>query len=380
MEFQLTKGDPSRNGLSGSLSYTYTNAFMKFHYLNNGSTPVSGTNAAIDAYNALTSHGNVFGVKGAPCYISPAPFSAAGQVFNTPSTPQGFYTPSSGGSPIQVCNPGGGPNGQPTLTPAGAALVTPGGGQVVVNPYYNQPAQGDANLVGPYPVYQTYPSQTGDVGFPDTNGTIVWPHVFAGYATYKHDRLAVTPNFQMIYGYSGGSGGGAQYGSPLAVTGVDPRTCWANQTNVPTAYNKGLPNYNACFFAEGNSYGTLYVPNPYTGKFDSPGQYQNPWFFNLNVNVSYELSNKVKATLVLSNIYNTCFGGTSTPWSGASPPGYWACGYLPNDIYTSNFFNGKSANDVAANGVKPLPQQLYPYQPVTTFLPFQAALQFQFQI
>jgi len=377
-EFQFQKGDPTRDGFSGSLSYTYTHAFMKFNPLANGSTPVTGLNSAIDAYNALTKQGNVFGVKGAPCYFGGQPTNA-----------QGFFQPSSSGSgppppPVQVCNPGGGPSGQPTLTPAGSHFTSTSssGGvtQVVVNQYYNLPAQGDSNTTGPYPVYQTFPSQTGDAGFPDTNMTIVWPHVFAGWLNYKHDRLTVTPNFQMIYGYSGGSGGGAQYGSPLAITGLDPRTCTANQLSVPTAPNKGLPNYTSCFFSQASSFGSLYIPDPYTGKFDTPGQYQSPWFFNLNANIAYDITNKAKVVLVLSNLFNTCFGGSSTPWSSASPPGYSACGYLPNDIYTSNYFNGSSARDVKANGVLPQSQQLYPYQPATTFLPFSAALQFQFKI
>jgi hypothetical protein len=53
---------------------------------------------------------------------------------------------------------------------------------------------------------------------------------------------------------------------------------------------------------------------------------------------------------------------------------------LPNNIYVSNFYNGRSPTDVKANGVQPLKYQLYPYYPVTTFLPFQATLQLQLKI
>ncbi len=371
-EFQIQKGDPTRNGFSGTLGYTYTNAFMKFNYFSNGSTPVTGLNGAIDAYNALTGQGNRYGVKGAPCYVGGIPTNSQG-VFTPPSSSSG----GSGGSPVQVCNPNGGPSNQATLTSAGAGYDY-SGSQVVVNPYYNLPAQGDMNPVGPYPVYQTFPSQTGDAGFPDTNYSIVWRHVISAFGTYKHNGFSVTPNLQMISGYSGGSSGGANYGSPLSVTGVDPRTCAGNQTGVPTAPNKGLPNYNTCFFSNA-PFGSLYIPDPYTGQFDGVGRYQNPWFLNLNMNIAYDLSAKTKVTLVLSNLYNTCFGGSSTPWQGAFS-GYSACGYGTNDIYVSNFYNGASPNDVKANGVLPQHQQLYPYTPITTFLPFQAALQFQFKI
>jgi hypothetical protein len=367
-EFQFQKGDPSRNGWSGILSYTYTNAFMKFHPLANGNTPVSQVASFIDTYNALTAAGNRFGLKGAPCYVSLG-FGATG----IPTSPSGVYTPSSG-PPIQVCNPTGGANGQPQLTGAGLGMAN-----VIVNQYYNLTPQGVPNLIGPYPVYQTFPNATESVGTPDANGTIVWPHVFAGFLNYKHDRIAITPNFQAIYGFSGGSNGGGNYGSPLSVLGVDPRSCAANQLNVPTAPNKGIANYTSCLFAQGQ-FGALFIPNPTTGHFDSVGQYANPWILNINMNIAYELSSKVKATLVLSNLFNTCFGGSSTSWTSAFPPNNVRCGYIPNAGYVSNFFNGASPRDIAANGALPLPTQLQPYQPVTTMLPFQAALQLNFKI
>lgn len=360
-EFQFLKGDPSRNGFSGLLSYTYTQAFYKFHPFSNGTTPVTQIDGYIDTYNALTAAGNRFGVKGAPCYIGGQPTSATG-FFNG----------------VQVCNASGGPSNQPTLTAAGSTFSS-SGAQVVVNQYFNLTPQGVPNLIGPYPVYQTFPNATESVGLPDGNGTIIWPHVLAGYLNYKHDRLAITPNFQAIYGYSGGSNGGGNYGSPLSVLGVDPRSCAANQTGVPTAPNKGLPNYTSCLFATGQ-FGALFIPNPATGHYDGVGQYANPWLLNINMNLAYELSNKVKATLVLSNLFNTCFGGSSGPWTTAFPPNNVRCGYIANAGYVSNFYNGASPRDVAANGALPLPNQLQPYLPVTTMLPFQAALQLNFKI
>ena len=69
VSFQVQKGDPSKNGFSGLLSYTYTNAFFKFNTLANGTTVADGLNTAVDQYNALTSAGSKSGQKGAPCYV-----------------------------------------------------------------------------------------------------------------------------------------------------------------------------------------------------------------------------------------------------------------------------------------------------------------------
>ena len=72
VEFQFRKGDPSRNGLSEQLSYTYTNAFFKLRRFSNGSTVITPVNATIDQFNALTSTGSRSGQKGAPCYVPAA--------------------------------------------------------------------------------------------------------------------------------------------------------------------------------------------------------------------------------------------------------------------------------------------------------------------
>ena len=66
--------------------------------------------------------------------------------------------------------------------------------------------------------------------------------------------------------------------------------------------------------------GQLAIPNPYTGTMDSVGKYQNPWQFNLGALIRYEISPKVTANLTLTNLVNTCFGGTSTPWTKAFKP------------------------------------------------------------
>jgi hypothetical protein len=67
------------------------------------------------------------------------------------------------------------------------------------------------------------------------------------------------------------------------------------------------------------------------------------------------------------NLFHTCFGGSSAPWSTANPPGNVICGYLPAGgplnptIYPSNFYNGIGINDFKANGARtPFTQSYIP--------------------
>ncbi|MBV8811896.1 MAG: TonB-dependent receptor, partial [Acidobacteriaceae bacterium] len=350
VEFQVNKGDPNKNGLSGQLSYTYTRAYTRFKNLQNGINAVDPVNGEINAYNALTQQGNVLGVKGSPCYLNGAPYAG--------------------------CTVGA--NGI-TMTPAG---ITAG---AVINPYYLQPAQPLLDRNGAYPLYQTFPNPLSNPGYPDAQMTLVWPSVMSGFLNYKHNKFSITPNFQLIYGYSGGSLGGGQYGSPLTVQGLDPRACGGNQGQAGiTNVNPGFANYLQCGTSP-NNLGILFIPNPYTGKFDNPGQYQNPWLFNLNMQMHYDVSPRIGATLILSNIYNRCFGGTSTPWSQANPPGSTVCGYVTNTGFVgtapgAGFFNGSGPNDTAANGGNIFSQNIkYPYTGATSFLPFNAYLTLQFK-
>ncbi len=64
VELLVTKGDFTRNGFSGTFSYTYTNSAEKWNnYLNSNVGPVDQYNQDIQEFNALTKAGG-----GAPCY------------------------------------------------------------------------------------------------------------------------------------------------------------------------------------------------------------------------------------------------------------------------------------------------------------------------
>ena len=54
LEFELDKGDFSRNGLAARLTFTYTNSYINYTKLGGGLSVVDGYNQAIAAYNAYT--------------------------------------------------------------------------------------------------------------------------------------------------------------------------------------------------------------------------------------------------------------------------------------------------------------------------------------
>jgi hypothetical protein len=188
---------------------------------------------------------------------------------------------------------------------------------------------------------------------------------------------------------------GSGYGGPLDIIGIDPRTCGSNSssatrtvfdpttgapTTVPVTPITSLSPATDPFKCDSltavgtlsNAAGQLYVPNPQTGSFALPGQYRNPWIMVGNLGLTYDVSPRISANVTLANIFHTCFGGTGAPWTTAYGPSPNVCGYAPagpatTGVYVSNFFNGTSPNDVAANGVAPRPWQTQSYLPDQTF-------------
>jgi hypothetical protein len=109
--------------------------------------------------------------------------------------------------------------------------------------------------------------------------------------------------------------------------------------------------------------GRLFIPNPNTGSFDSIGQYRSPWELGVNLAVTYDLSPKVKLNLTAANIYHNCFGGSKTAWTTLYAPDKNTCIYNQNPFYVSNYYNGTSMFDTAANGVAPQKFAQQPYGP-----------------
>ncbi|MFZ0635591.1 MAG: TonB-dependent receptor, partial [Candidatus Acidiferrales bacterium] len=246
-EFALQKGDFSRNGLSGVLSLTYTDAKVKYqdYY---GANQIVSANSAIQQYNALTQAGG-----GCP-YYQAGTCVAAG-----------------------------------TAPPATAIL----------NPYYSQPAQALLNSNGWYAPGSTGLSPTSNPSTAYFNSPLDTSLIL----NYRKGKWAITPSVQLQEGNS--------YGGPLDVVGIDPRTCGQNSATAGiTAVSPGTNPFQCDALSEAGTYSTaaavLYTPNFQTGSFASPGQFRNPWVLVTNLQLSYDISPKLTATVTVADIAHTC--------------------------------------------------------------------------
>ncbi|MDQ2662456.1 MAG: TonB-dependent receptor, partial [Candidatus Eremiobacteraeota bacterium] len=252
VEFQLNKGDFSRNGLSGQFGFTYTHSFVDYDKLANGNTVFSGINNDITAFNALTGAGG-----GAKCYT------------------------------------GGG-----TADPACAAGS-------FANPYYNSPLQSQVGTTG-VPTYDLLPGPVGASAV--TYGA---PYFATFILNYKHDKFTITPTVQ----FQGGSryaSPESNYGiDPTAGCSALAGTNSANDPRYATFGGvSGVPGYDATTCAN-----VIPVPNFYTGKFDQLGAFVQPSQLLANLQMSYQVSPKLTLVGTFANVVNTCFGGTKAAWT-----------------------------------------------------------------
>ncbi len=306
VEMQFNKGDFSRNGLSGQFAFTYTNSKVQFtNYGLSGGGVVPNTttalNQAIAQYNQLTKSGG-----GSPCYQAGTPVAC--------STPNGKIA---------------------------------SGFDTILNPYYNRPAQG---LLDPSGWYNPYTTAIA----PNLNGAVtsyISPEVASLILNWRHDKLAITPSFSWQTG--------GYYGSPLDTEGLDPRTCTSNSattgiTKVSPKTNPLQCNYLTVTAPGLGAFSYLYVPDPQTGTFPF-GSFQNPSSIIGNLQVTYDVSSKIRLSVLGANLFHVCYGGTTEPWTTANPPSNVTCGYTPaggslnSTLYPSNFYNGTGIGDFAAN-------------------------------
>jgi hypothetical protein len=264
-EFQLDKGDFSRNGIAAKLSFAYTNSYITYKRLSNGVGVIDGFNTAIAAYNGYTRGGG-----GAPCYLA--------------------------GAADAACSAGS-----------------------VANPYYNAPTQPLMDPNGKYATYDTFPGGVGGGGYSQYGA----PYVLTLLTQYKHGPLSISPALQ----FSGGQKYGVPLSTPGVVPntcGAYPSTTAGDPRYAYGAPAGGAP-YDAAscstFLPTGNQF---VIPDPYTGRFDNVGAFTAPNSLQLHTQITYDVNKRVTLVGNFANIINRCWGGTKTGFAVNH-----ACGYGP---------------------------------------------------
>jgi hypothetical protein len=251
-ELAVQYGNFSQDGLSAALTYTHTQSEIRFSPVN-GVSVLDPFNEQIELYNSYTS-------------------GCAGVTKRSPNW--------------QACGSGRyAGNAQASLPyqPSSAAYPS-----TIPNPYYNDPIQPLMNTNAEYAPYSLVPGP-----FSGANGYEV-PDVASLILNYRHRKLAVTPSLHYI--------DGSNYGSPLVWPGYVPQSCTAPPANTPqtpgATCNGTLPN--------GQSIGVIFLPDPYTGKFDNLGAFMQPSEVSLNLQMTYDISPKLTLTVQAVNIVNYC--------------------------------------------------------------------------
>lgn len=300
VEFSLQKGDFARNGLSGLLSFTYTNSYIRYGTIASGlygSSIIARTNDVISAYNGFTKN----------------------------CAPGGAWVGKIGPNHVPYCG---------TATNASGAIVaaapcyTTSGAPVyhctaadVGNPYWNNPQ----SLIDPTQDFPTYSIFPGGIGSSAASSGV--PYVAALVVNYKQNRLAVTPSLQFF--------GGGKYGYPQSMPGINPAAC---SGTLPLSGANGGSRYNALDCSSA----LTAIPDTYTNVFDPIGGFTQPNNLVLNLQLSYDVSPNITATGVLANIVNTCWGGTTAPWTYQNDHnicGYFAGGFEGSIMPVGNIYN-----------------------------------------
>jgi hypothetical protein len=287
VEFALRKGDFDQQGLSGQISYTYTHSRIQYHHFEGTNTNViDQLNNFIKQYNAYTS-ACASGAAGGICGSTATGVAAA---------------------PCYTLAPSGGVG-----SPAGYASGTACPAGTVANPYWTNAPQA---LMDPNAYYTTYDVIPGPVSAENGYET---PHVATLILNYRAHKFGITPSLNY--------NSGAEYGAPLAWPGYMPETCSAALTG--TAADPASCNDNVQSLP-------LFIPDKYTGRFDTLGAFKQPWRISLNLNLSYDFSNDVSADLLLTNLVDHC-GQRGYPWDN---PNVCVYSNLPSGILYpgGNFF------------------------------------------
>lgn len=309
-EFQAQKGDFSRDGISGLLSFAYTNSYVHYGPIAagaSGTTVLAPINDAIAQYNAYTKY----------CATRPSgPNTMCGGSTTTGATANACYT--THGAPVGP-TAGGCPKGD------------------IANPYWNAAPQALVNTGQNFPTYDTFPGALGLAaqGFGS-------PYVGTMVLNYRHQRYAITPSLQFQ--------GGGKYGIPITEGGIDPaggcKRLFSDRYDASTCLN------------------SIYIPNPYTGVFDPIGAFTEPNELIANLQFSYDVSPQIQIVGQLTNIVNYCWGGSQMPWTFADG-NICSYGNVQGTVYPVAPYGtpGAIVNPPGYSGSQIQPFRKYPYEP-----------------
>jgi len=142
---------------------------------------------------------------------------------------------------------------------------------------------------------------------------------------------------------------GQRYGAPLQSQGINPAIDPSLGSSGCTALSgstSGDPRYpygagGGAPYDASSCGGNLLIPDPFTGSYDQPGAFTQPSQILVHLQMTYEATPRLTLVASVLNLMNTCFGGSSEPWTkGASNK---VCGYnLPSNgpiPYVGNFYN-----------------------------------------
>jgi len=313
VEFQMQKGDFSRDGFSGLLSFAYTNSYVHYGPIAagaSGSTVLAPINNSIAQYNAYTKY----------CATHPGAINTmCGGSTTNGMTANACYT--SGGTPVAGLPGGGCPHGD------------------IANPYWLAAPQALVNTAQNFPTYDTFPGSLGLAaqGFGS-------PYVGTLLVNYRHQKFAVTPSLQFQ--------GGSKYGIPLTEAGIDPASGCRPLTATGDRYDA-----STCT-------NVVDIPNPFTGVYDPIGAFTEPNELIANMQLSYDVSPRIQVVGQITNIVNYCWGGSKEPWTFSDGN---ICSYnnLEGTVYPVAPYGtpGAIVNPPGNPGSQIQPFRKYPYEP-----------------
>lgn len=322
-EFELDKGDFSRNGIAAKLSFAYTNSSIRYTDLATGATVLDPINQAIKGYNAYTSY----------CAANPGSSKCG-------ATQSGVAA---------QCYAAGAPGSGTTVPAVGGAC--PAGS--IANPYWNL---GPQPLIDPSQSFATYDILAGP---PGTNGNAYGaPYVSTLLVQYKHNRLAVTPALQLV--------AGQKYGTPETTLGIAPDLCGGTISGASNRYDVTTCGGSGGYYGNVGGF-AIPIPNQETGQFDNLGAFTEPSLMLLHLQASYDVNRRITLVGTFSNLWHACFGGSSVPWKVTG-----ACGYSPNNLYPVG--NNYNPGDI----IQPI--EAHAYNPFFNSLPFNAYVEARIKI